>query len=654
MINSTTFNYPAQGDTLPDSNGVREVAKSTFRRCRSRVSRLTRRARGSNPTTLVVRVAITMAVLLSGSSAYAQDQDPGPGPELFETASDDAGRNQVAGDGEPGAGVEDRADSVSDTGAADGDNEIPLLSITAVSAEVTEGQDAVFRITRQRSRSGSLVVDLYVDGHRKMMTSETENIAFDPPDDGTAGDTTVVFGRGEREVLVVLTTDDDNVNEGDGLLAVRIARSVLLYEVAGADTAEVLVRDDDIPTVSIRMPELPSGMTLSESGDTWEGSQIEGQEISFTLACSGDYEYTPSPNIMRTYFTWIAEMNHPGFFSKSAVDLGIIGNNQTGFSQIGNCDSRTVPDPMGARRRFVGPEGGEVRIDIVPANVEFSQTLRDLKLEYQAAREEAKRLGVPLTEPGLFVGVQDTFPFHCDDELKFCPRYEIGSPSSIRVEVVNRDPVILIAAEADEVSEGQPARFVLQRIWNEENLSASSPGWADTLVLLRTTVHGHQTTDELPTEFTFGRNETETVIEVATGKVQAFGDDGSVTIEILPDTTGPDQNLAAKYTTAETWLGHTRPGSRSDRATVTVMGDDSAVLVGFGAGAYEVGEGSDVTVTVSLSADPGGEVVIPLSVENLGGVSVADYSGVPESVTFVSGQTEQTIRVCRCSGCCGR
>ena len=145
--------------------------------------------------------------------------------------------------------------------------------------------------------------------------------------------------------------------------------------------------------------------------------------------------------------------------------------------------------------------------------------------------------------------MNDTFSFHCHDDLEFCPRYEIGSPSSIRVRVLNRDPVILIKAESDEVSEGQPARFVLERLWNEENLSAETPGWADTLVFVDTTVSSTEVTGDLPTEITFGRNETLKVIEVATNDDQAFGTDGSVTIVILPDTSGPDQNLAAKYTT---------------------------------------------------------------------------------------------------------
>ena len=520
--------------------------------------------------------------------------------------------------------------------------EEPLVSVTAETPEVAEGDDVVFRLSRSGPVSDRLVVGLYVGGHEKMMSIETDAIAS--AGGGAAVDTTVAFEEGESEVLVRLTTDDDNVAEGDGLVTVRIARfDTSPYRLGDSRAAEVLVRDDDVPTVSIRMPELPAGMALSESGDAWEGSVVEGEAISFTIVCAGDYEYLPSPNVMRTYFTWIQEMNHPGFFTQSTIDRGIIGNNGTGYSQMFNCEDRTVPDPVGASRRFVGPDGGEVRIGIVASNVGFSQTLRDLKDEYQAAEEEAKRLGVPLTAPGLFGTVNDTFTFHCDDELRFCPSYHIGSPHSIRVRVLNRDPVILIKAEGDHVSEGQPARFVLERLWNEENLADSTPGWADTVVLVEATVTGGQSTGPLPTEVTFGRNETLKVIEVVTVNDQTYSEDGSATIAILADTTGPDQNPAAKYSTAQNWLGHTEPGKRSDRATVTITDDDEQVLsVEFGGGSYTVTEGRSVEMVVMLNADPGRDVTIPLSVENQGGVSNTDYN-VADSVTFVSGQTEKTL-----------
>ena len=70
------------------------------------------------------------------------------------------------------------------------------------------------------------------------------------------------------------------------------------------------------------------------------------------------------------------------------------------------------------------------------------------------------------------------------------------------------------------------------------------------------------------------------------------------------------------------------------------------VDVSFGAAAYTALEdGSPATVTVLLSADPERTLVIPLTVRNGKGASDADYSGVPEQVTFTSGQTSQTFTV---------
>ena len=606
------------------------------------------------PTRLPILAVIMVASLLSGPAVDAYDRYPLRTVPPVGSAYDHGKLRNVADGffgttgsvppGGPSAAVEQLlVDSPGSNSLAMEDSEPPLVSISAVSEEVTEGQDAVFRLTRSGSRSDSLSVGLHVSGHQKMMTPETKSITRNSAEEGAVVDTTVTFEPGEGEAMLRLTTHDDNLNEGDGLLKVRIGRVASApYQAGDPRAADVLVKDDDIPTVSIRMPELPTGMTLSKSGDTWEGSLNEGEGINFAIACTGDYEFSPQPDIMRTYFTWVQEMNHPAYFTDRHMELGLIGNNQAGYSQLFNCEDRASPDPLGTRRRFVGPDGGEVRIDIVPANAGFSQTLRDLKLRYHEAVEEAERLGIPLTAPGLFARVSDTFRFQCDDELRFCPRYEMGSPNSIRVRVINRDPVILIKAETEEVDEGQPARFVLERVWNEENLSDTAPGWADTRVLLSTEVSSAQLEDELPTEITFGLNETLKVVEVATGDGQSFAEDGSVTIEILPDTTGPDQNLAAKYTTAVNWLGHTPPGGRSDQATVTVeAGDEQVLLVGFGEASYAVVEGGTVEVVVSLSADPGREVVVPLSIEDQGGVSVADYSGVPGDVTFVSGETEQ-------------
>ena len=72
-----------------------------------------------------------------------------------------------------------------------------------------------------------------------------------------------------------------------------------------------------------------------------------------------------------------------------------------------------------------------------------------------------------------------------------------------------------------------------------------------------------------------------------------------------------------------------------------VLGPEVTVM--FGQGSYAVAEGGTRSVTVTLSADPERTATIPITPTNQGGASSADYSGVPDSVTFNSGQTSRSF-----------
>ena len=89
-------------------------------------------------------------------------------------------------------------------------------------------------------------------------------------------------------------------------------------------------------------------------------------------------------------------------------------------------------------------------------------------------------------------------------------------------------------------------------------------------------------------------------------------------------------------------------------SAVTITDDDvPSVTVSFGSDAYTVAESDDsdttdvtentVEVTLTLSADPERTVVIPIEKINQGGATTADYSGVPQNVTFDSGDTSKSF-----------
>ena len=84
----------------------------------------------------------------------------------------------------------------------------------------------------------------------------------------------------------------------------------------------------------------------------------------------------------------------------------------------------------------------------------------------------------------------------------------------------------------------------------------------------------------------------------------------------------------------------------NDGATVNIVDDDvPPVTVSFRSEAYEVSEGESVSVVVNLDSNPERRLVIPIFVTNQEGVSPEDYSGVPSTVTFDSGETTKSFTI---------
>ena len=151
---------------------------------------------------------------------------------------------------------------------------------------------------------------------------------------------------------------------------------------------------------------------------------------------------------------------------------------------------------------------------------------------------------------------------------------------------------------------------------------------------------------------------TVTIPITATDQDEASGDDYSgvpasvtfvagdteetITFSATQDTVDDDVE-SVKLTFGSSLPTGVTAGTTNE-ATVTITDDDvPSVEVSFGQGSYTVAEGDTVEVTVTLSEDPERSVTIPLSTANQGGASDSDYSGVPPSVAFASGQTEKTF-----------
>ena len=114
------------------------------------------------------------------------------------------------------------------------DDDLPVVTVAADTAAVTEGEDAVFTLTRAGVVSEELAVSLAVADADGVLVSTAP--------------TGVTFGAGAATATLRLGTEDDTVDEPDAVVTLALA------DGAGyrpGDPAAVTVRDDDSPNVSI-------------------------------------------------------------------------------------------------------------------------------------------------------------------------------------------------------------------------------------------------------------------------------------------------------------------------------------------------------------------------------------------------------------------
>ena len=127
----------------------------------------------------------------------------------------------------------------------------------------------------------------------------------------------------------------------------------------------------------------------------------------------------------------------------------------------------------------------------------------------------------------------------------------------------------------------------------------------------------------VPTSLTFGATDTEKTFTFAATD-DSDNDDG--------------ESVKLTFGTLPTGLSE---GTNNEAVVSITDSDVPTVTVGFKESTYTVAEGNNVTVTLELSADPERTVAVLVNKTNQGGATSVDYSGVPGTVTFASGETEK-------------
>ena len=201
----------------------------------------------------------------------------------------------------------------------------PEVSISSAVTQVTEGEEVVFTLTRTLDTTLPLRVNVLLGGHTKMVSAETLVRKW------------VELGVGERSTEVTLTTQDDAVNEGDGELFAKL-RSHATYRLAGGARKAVLVKDDDIPVLTVG----------------GEAEIIEGTALGWTFTRS-DHTST----LLVVDFALTTTFNHPYFplRDKGTESYRPIAEGEAARQYWYDASGQYV---------YVGPAGGTARVELLP------------------------------------------------------------------------------------------------------------------------------------------------------------------------------------------------------------------------------------------------------------------------------------------------
>ena len=478
----------------------------------------------------------------------------------------------------------------------------PTFLIAAQERAVTEGEDAVFTITRRGVPGPCQRVRMRISGHEKIMSTLTQRLEV----------IEIPFQPGVTTRTLRLPTESDTRNEGDGEIRVTIVGSSgLSYTIGHPSTAAVRVRDDDIPEVTFHAVS-PAGLTLE--GDTWVGDILEGNKVRFETRCSGGYAYS-HPRSFLPLVDHAHDFNHPVHTSYNVAAFAFTPCNQE------------HEFPIRQDQSYTGPAGGEIRAVLLSSS--------DIESRWVDGRVQHDSGGL-------------SHYFACSErDFSYCPRYTVGTPNALRLNVRNTNPTVTVAAAHDQVDEGEPVRFLITRHWDHPALfDNAQPG--DPAVKTRIGYRVTRTGTYVAAEYTgdkerdaFNLTVHEYTVEIPTVDDAMRRADGTVTLELLPDSFA-DVNVGGSYELYESIPGITPPGQSSIRATVTISDNDPDPIVGItdigGAG------GANIVFTVSLN-HPSDR---PVTVEWVVSDGTAPPDGEPVatgSIAFPAGEATQTITV---------
>ncbi len=477
----------------------------------------------------------------------------------------------------------------------------------------------------------------------------------------------VTFNSGDTEREITLTATHDTVDDDGEKVKIGFGPTLPNGVSAGTPNETVVsIQDDDHPelklifaessytvaegsseTITIQLSAAPErevqiGVTTTPQGDT-SAADYSGPPTTVTIgaqATTGTLTFTATDDTVDDD----GESVRLGFSATLPDRItpdATIHEGQTAPRNVTTVNITDNDDPSVTVRfeqeSYTAAEGATATVKLLLSAAPEREVQITLLKANQGGATTSDYSGVPSTVTFSSTDTEKTFTFSAtaddvDDDgesVKLTISSSLpdgvsrGTPNEATVNITDDDvPSVTVSFEQGSytVAEGNSVTVKLK-------LSAD-PERTVTISITKDNQDGATDSDYsgVPTSVTFNSGDTEKEFSF-TATDDTVDDDGE-SVKLGFGSTLPDG--VSEGTTDET--------------VVSITDDDvPSVTVTFEQATYTVAEGNSVTVKVRLSADPERAVTIPITKDNQDGATAADYSGVPTSVTFNSGDTEQEI-----------
>ena len=518
----------------------------------------------------------------------------------------------------------------------------PRASFDATTYSATEGSEVTVTVDLEVAAGESVTIPIAVTHNNGASAADYSNLP-----------SSVTFDSSDVSKSFTFAVTDDNENDDGESLTLRFGTLPPAVNAGSPATTTINLMDNDSPTVSFGA----STYTAIEGGSaitiTVEISDALEQSVTIPIiktnqggASDTDYSGVPSGLTFNSgetekSFSFSATQDTDNDDGESvklafgALPTGVsAGTNSEATVSITDDDLPSVTVSYEQPTYTVG-EGSSVVITVtLSADPERTVTIPIIKTN-QGGASDTDYSGVPSgltfnsgdTEKSFsFAATQDTDDDD-DESVKLAfgalpTGVSAGTTSEATVNITDDDlPSVTVSYEQPTYTVGEGSSVVIT-----VTLSAD-PERTVTVPITRTNQGGASDTDYsgVPSGLTFNSGETEKSFSFAATQDTDDDDDESVKLAFGALPTGVSAGT-------------------TNEATVNITDDDvPAVTVSYDQATYTVSENSSVTVKVTLSADPERSVTIPITKTNQAGAANADYSGVPNSLTFNSGDTEKSF-----------